>query len=107
MDITPLHRWDLTPTEAIALQRELAGRVDSRTPLPHFELVAGADVSYNKFDPTLYASVIVFRTSDGTVVESQDVICKATFPYVPGLLSFREAPAILEAFAKLRTIPDV
>jgi deoxyribonuclease V len=107
MQITPLHRWDLSPAEAVALQRELARRVDVRTPLPAFDLVAGADISYNKYDPLFFASVIVYRVSDGTLVETQDVSRLSTFPYVPGLLSFREAPALLDAFAKLKTRPDV
>ena len=107
MQITPLHRWDLTPAEAVALQRELAKRVDVRTPLPSFDLVAGADISYNKYDPLFFASVIVYRVSDRTIVETQDVSRLSTFPYLPGLLSFREAPALLDAFAKLQTRPDV
>src|SRR5262249_43670239 len=95
------------PTEAVALQRDLAARIDVRTPLRSFDLVAGADISYKKYDPLFFASVIVYRVSDGRIVESQDVSRLSTFPYVPGLLSFREAPALLEAFAKLRTKPDV
>jgi len=107
MHIIPLHRWDMTPKEAVQLQRELAGRVDSRRPLAGFELVAGADISYNKFNPTMYACVIVYRVSDGAVIEKQTASCETPFPYVPGLLTFREAPALLEAFAKLKSVPDV
>src|SRR5947209_1611856 len=98
MDIRPLHSWDLTPREAVQLQRDLAGQIDTRTPLRSWKLVAGADISYRKFDPTLYASVIVLSDPDGKVVETSDVVRPAKFPYVPGLLSFREAPAILDAF---------
>jgi deoxyribonuclease V len=102
-----LHSWDLTPKEAIALQKELAGRVDARTPLTHWDLVAGADVSYNRFSTTFYASVVVVRASDGSIVERQDAVGEVTFPYVPGLLSFRETPIVLEALANLRSEPDV
>jgi deoxyribonuclease V len=104
--IHPLHSWDLTPTEAVALQRQLATRVDGRTPLSRCELVAGADVSYNKFSPTLYAAVVVLRVDDGSIVETQTAVGDIHFPYVPGLLSFREAPIVLRAFAKLRCEPD-
>jgi deoxyribonuclease V len=107
VEVTPLHRWDLSPAEAVALQRELANRVDVRIPLSSFDLVAGADISYNKYDPLFFASVIVYRVSDGSIIEAQDVSRLSTFPYVPGLLSFREAPALLDAFAKLKTRPDV
>jgi deoxyribonuclease V len=106
MNIQPLHRWDLDPTEAVALQRELAGRVETHTPLVPCKLVAGADVSYNRFSPIFYAAVVVLRTDDWTVVEEQGAVRESPFPYIPGLLSFREAPVLLEAFAKLETVPD-
>src|SRR2546421_12589144 len=106
MNVAPLHPWDLTPSEAVALQRELAARVDVRTPLPRCEVVAGADVSYNRFSPVFYVAVVVLRTSDWTIIETQGAVRESPFPYIPGLLSFREAPALLEAFAKLRTVPD-
>ena len=107
MDIHPLHRWDLTPEEAVALQRELADRVDARTPLPRWDLIAGADVSYNRFSSTFHAGVVVLETRDWTVVEEQGAVLETTFPYVPGLLSFREAPVLLAAFARVRSEPDV
>lgn len=107
MKISYPHRWDLTPKEAVQLQRELAGKIDIRTPLTRCEIVAGADISCNHFSPTMYASVILYHVADGSVIESQDAICDTSFPYVPGLLSFREAPALLSAFAKLRRSPDV
>ncbi len=106
MKIHPLHSWDLTPTEAVALQKELAGQVDVRTPLTHCELIAGADVSYNRFSSTFYAAVVVLRLDDATIVETQGAVGEVTFPYVPGLLSFREAPIVLEAFAKVTSAPD-
>jgi deoxyribonuclease V len=101
-----LHSWDLTPTAAVSLQRELAGQVDSRTPLVHAELIAGADVSYNRFSPIVYAAVVVLRRQDWSVVDKSEVVGRATFPYIPGLLSFREIPILLEAFAELKTRPD-
>ncbi len=101
-----LHSWDLTPAEAVQLQRELAGRIDVRTPLAGPRLVAGADVSYNRFSPTLYAAVVVLRSDDWSIVETQTAVGPSPFPYIPGLLSFREAPILLEAFAKLQDQPD-
>jgi deoxyribonuclease V len=106
MRIHCLHSWDLTPSEATALQRELAGQVDARTPLTQCKLVAGADASYSRFSDVLYAAVVVVRVDDGTVVEKQQAVQRVTFPYVPGLLAFREAPALLEAFAKIESEPD-
>lgn len=107
MQIHRLHAWDVTPTEAVQLQRDMAGRVEARTPLPKWNLVASADISYNRFDPIFYATAIIYDASSGEIIEAADAVRRGTFPYVPGLLSFREAPALLDAFARLRTVPDV
>lgn len=107
MKIPNLHRWDVTPTEAVALQRELASRVDVTTPLTSFATVAGADISYNRYSPVFFACVVVLKLPDLRVVEERTAVVNSTFPYVPGLLSFREAPALLEAFRQLETRPDL
>jgi deoxyribonuclease V len=107
MKIHPLHSWDLTPTEAVALQRRFAEQIDTRTPLSDCKLIAAADVSYGRFSNVFYAGVAVLRMDDLTVVERQGAVWESPFPYVPGLLSFREAPALLEAFAKVCSEPDV
>ncbi len=107
MKIRSLHSWDMTFAEAIALQRDLAGRIDRDSALKSFETIAGADVSYNRFSPTLYASVVVLKMPDLTVIEEQTARVDVAFPYRTGLLSFREAPVLLRAFRRLRTRPDV
>ena len=106
MKIHQLHSWDLTPTEAADLQRELTDRVDARTPLTRCDRVAGADISYDRFSNVFYAGVVVLRMDDLAVVETQGVVREVTFPYVPGLLSFRETPALLDAFARVESEPD-
>lgn len=107
MSIQALHSWNLTPAAAADLQRQLASQVDARTPLARWDLVAGADVSYNRFSPTIHAGIVVIRAADGEVVEKQGIVHETSFPYIPGFLSFREAPAVLEAFGKLKHKPDV
>jgi deoxyribonuclease V len=107
MRIHERHTWDIDISQARALQTMLAGEVDATAPLKPWTTVAAADVSYNKFDPWLYAAVVVIRADSFEVVERVGVVQEARFPYVPGLLSFREAPAVLEAFRQLRTRPDV
>src|SRR5437763_4176380 len=106
MDIPSLHPWNLTPKEAIALQKELTGQVNTRRRLGKCKLIAGADVSYRRFSSTFHAGVVVFRTSDWQLVERQAATDECGFPYVPGLLSFREIPVLLKAFAKLQSRPD-
>lgn len=106
MDIQPLHSWDVTPTEAAALQRQLAERLDTGPPLTRCDLIAGADVSYDRFSSRIYAGVVILRMDDLSIVEKKGVACEATFPYIPGLLSFRETPVVLKAFAQVESTPD-
>lgn len=107
MQIRHLHAWDLDPSEARALQVELAQRVDTSTPLGPRQTVAAADVSFDRGGEELYAAVVVVQAGTFELVERVGVAGPAAFPYVPGLLSFREAPALIEAFERLRTRPDV
>lgn len=102
-----LHDWNLTPQQAVQLQKDLSSRV-LITPLEReVEFVAGADISFDKYSETIYAGIVVIRLSDLETVETASVVTQATFPYVPGLLSFRETPAILEVWQKLKHEPDV
>lgn len=107
MVIPHLHDWPTTPAEAVDLQRDLAGRVDVSAPLGEFETVAGCDIAYHTEEPFLFAAVVLLTADDLSVVEVQTVTDRATFPYVPGLLSFREVPPLLKAFSGLRRPPDV
>lgn len=102
----PLHDWALTPQQAIALQSRLRQRV-SLTPLTKpIATIAGTDISFNKYEATIYAGIVVLRLPSLEVIEQVGIVSETYFPYVPGLLSFREAPAVLEAWAKLKTEPD-
>jgi deoxyribonuclease V len=96
----------MTPREAIELQKSLRERVTLRPLDRQIETVAGADISFNKYEPTLYAGIVVLRLPSLEVLEEVCVVSETKFPYVPGLLSFRESPPILEAWAKLKTEPD-
>src|SRR5262249_3499614 len=103
----PLHSWKLDPDEARSLQKELAARVDVTTPLGPYELVAAADASYDRGDVWLCAAIVVTRLPTFEVVARSGLVVPLTFPYVPGLLSFREAPGLVAAFEKLEVRPDV
>jgi deoxyribonuclease V len=105
--VESLHSWDLSTQEARDLQLELAARVDVTRPLTSFATVAGADISYELRGKWLYAAVVVLRAGTWELVEQSEIVTEAKFPYVPGLLSFREAPAVIEAFKKLTISPDV
>lgn len=100
------HRWKVTPKRAITIQNELAGRVVCGGSLGDLELVAGADLAFSRDGTTCIAGVLVWSPRDDEVIERHIVRRPVSFPYVPGLLTFREAPALLAAFRRLRTEPD-
>ncbi len=108
MKLPPVpHRWDVTPRRAIVIQQELADRV-VHCPLPSRpRWVAGADMAFSPDGHRCVAGVVVWDRREGQVVEERLAVRAARFPYVPGLLSFREAPAVLAALRKLRQPPDV
>jgi deoxyribonuclease V len=106
-EIKRLHSWDLSTAEARDLQVELAPRVDATRSLKSYKTIAGADVSYDLRGKWLYAAVVILDAKTWNVVDKSAIVTEAKFPYVPGLLSFREAPAVIEAFEKLATWPDV
>lgn len=101
-----MHDWDLTPKEAIALQNRLRDRVRLQPLKRKIRTIAGADISFNRFSDRIYAGIVVLSLPDLEVIESTAIRSRTRFPYIPGLLSFRELPALLEAWAKLKTIPD-
>lgn len=101
------HRWDLNPREAIALQRRLRSGLILRGGPRAPRLVAGADVAYAKERGRCYAAVVVLSLPGLRVVEEASAERAVTFPYVPGLLSFREGPAVIAALARLRCRPDL
>ena len=107
MDYRRPHRWDVTPQEAIRIQQDLCTKIVARDEeRTDFRTVAGMDVSYDKRSPWLFAAIVVMGLPGFQIVETTEVRAKAEFPYVPGLLSFRESPGGLEAWQKLRSRPD-
>jgi deoxyribonuclease V len=107
MTIRTLHRWPRTPRAAITLQRRLAAEV-RQTPLTgRVRYVAGADVAFTPDGRFVIAGVVVWDGHTRDAVEQHVARAPTRFPYVPGLLSFREIPALLGAFRKLEQTPDV
>jgi deoxyribonuclease V len=109
MKIKHLHPWDVTPREAVKIQGSLRGklRVGERWHSGRLQYVAGADVSYTRGDERFFAAVVVLEWPSMRTVEEATHAEKVSFPYVPGLLSFREGPPLLKVFGKLRRRPDV
>lgn len=102
-----MHRWNLTPAEAISLQEELRHRVIARDRLGRVRRVAGVDVGFERDGAVTRAAVAVLGFPGLELVDWAIARTPTRFPYVPGLLSFRETPAVLKALAKLKLRPDL
>jgi deoxyribonuclease V len=102
-----IHSWDLKPAEAAALQSKLARQVvrQSRIRLRDIKRIAGVDAGYR--NKIAYAAVVVLTLTDLKILEAATAARPISFPYIPGLLSFREGPAALQALDKLKTAPDL
>lgn len=110
-----LHDWEVTPAEAREIQSRLRALVELNDRLPRLRIVAGADVSLELAEPggwrqgrgRAFAGIVVYRFPDMEELERVSAHLPLRFPYVPGLLSFREIPALLAAFERLRHAPDL
>ena len=109
MKTRELHRWDVTYREAVAIQEELRGRLILRADgLPDpLRTVAGADISYDRGSDLFFAAVVLMNYPELTLLEEATFSARVSFPYIPGLLSFREGPPLIAAFAKLNQPPDL
>jgi len=102
-----LHSWDLQYGDAVKVQQELRERIILETPPIDLKLLAGADVSYSKGSDVFFSSIVLLEIPSMNVLEEVTAEGKMNFPYIPGLLSFREAPVLIKAFEKVKNIPDV
>jgi deoxyribonuclease V len=104
MRVEALHDWNLGYHDAIALQRDLARRVRlERITLRSIRYVAGSDIAISTSLGKAVAAVTVFRYPSLELVEARFASSKLVFPYIPGMLSFREIPVLLRCLAKVRT----
>ncbi|MCC6616981.1 MAG: deoxyribonuclease V [Anaerolineae bacterium] len=107
MQLNHVHQWNLSPAAAVALQKQLARQLIDDRPLDldAIRLVAGVDVSVK--NNVSQAAVVVLSYPDMKIVETVTAQQPTPFPYIPGLLSFREGPVLVEAFERLQQVPDV
>src|SRR6266567_6996430 len=103
----PLHQWNLTQEEAIALQLELAQKIVHEDQLGEVQAIAGVDMAINEEHNTAQAAVVLLSYPEMSIIEQHIYEEPVRMPYIPGLLSFREAPAVIGAFRKLRRKADL
>lgn len=107
MNIPFLHPWKVSPAEAREIQEKLRKRLRLRPPRAPLKTIAAGDVAYSREDDMTYAAFLLFTYPDLTFLESASAKGRASFPYIPGFLTFREAPILLKAFSRLKTRPDL
>jgi deoxyribonuclease V len=107
MPFQSLHSWQVSAKEAIAIQESLRPQVVCEDRFGPIRTVAGIDVGFEEGGGITRAAVVVLRYPGLELAETSIVRRPTTFPYIPGLLSFREAPAVLEAIERLRALPDL
>lgn len=101
------HSWNVTAKEAVEIQKKLRQQVNIIDNFLPPERVAGVDVGFIDNGKKTRAAVAVLSFPALEVLECQTVVTETVFPYVPGLLSFREVPAILTALSRLQVLPDM
>ncbi len=107
MQVKRLHSWSLTYSQAIALQKSLSGKVRQIELRKQPKTIAGIDCAFSGDKKRIVAYVVVMKLPGFELIETKSAVQKLTFPYIPGLLSFREAPACIAAVEKLKHQPDV
>lgn len=107
MKVNNIHSWNLTYSEAIELQKKCIEKLTFPKFKGNVSYIAGVDISCSKGDPRLFGAVVILKVSDLSIVEVATGYEQATFPYIPGLLSFRELPLLCKIFEKVSLIPDI
>ncbi|MDF7798860.1 deoxyribonuclease V [Pontiellaceae bacterium B1224] len=102
-----MHAWDVSPKEAIAIQKALQSHINLTDDFGDIKTVAGVDVGFRKNNTITVAAIAVLDFQTLEVIETVVAHRPTTFPYIPGLLSFREVPCVLEAMLKLSAQPDL
>ncbi len=107
MRFRTLHPWNVSPEEAVEIQEALRGKIEISPPQRPFRSVAAADAAYSRTEEVTYAACLVFSYPDLEILETASARGRVSFPYIPGLLTFREAPILLETFSLLKKPPDL
>jgi len=107
MKVRQYHNWQVTVSQAQEIQKGLASQLSLKNEISHPRFIAGVDISHPDSKGVARGAVVVLGYPELTLIEVQIAEGKPTFPYVPGLLSFRESPLILAACEKLAINPDL
>jgi deoxyribonuclease V len=103
----PIHSWKVSVEEAIQIQENLKNHIILERTFSEVKSIGGADVAYSRDRNSLFGAIVILSFPKMETLEIATAHGKIPLPYIPGLLSFREAPILIEAFQKLKIKPDV
>ncbi len=105
--MNPLHSWNVSVQEAIHIQEALKDRIILKKTFSRVLTIGGGDAAYSESGDLVFGAMVVLSFPEMEVIDTATADGKTLFPYIPGLLSFREGPILIKAFQKLRLKPDV
>jgi len=105
--MNPLHPWNVSVREAVRIQETLRGQIILKKTFSKVTTLGGGDAAYSRNGNLLSGAIVVLLFPEMEVIDTATADGKTLFPYIPGLLSFREGPILIKAFQKLRLKPDV
>jgi len=103
----PLHAWNVSLEEAIQIQEAFKDQIILKKTFSKVRTIGGGDAAYSKNGKLLFAAIVVLSFPDMEIIDTATADGKTFFPYIPGLLTFREGPVLLKAFQRLRLKPDI
>ena len=103
----PLHSWNVSVEEAIQIQEALRDRIILKKTFSRVKTIGGGDVAYSRKGNLLFGAIVVLSFPEMEILDTATADGKVSFPYIPGLLSFREGPILIRAFQRLRLKPDM
>ena len=103
----PLHFWNVSVEEAIQIQEALKDQIILKKTFSEVRTIGGGDVAYSKNQNLLFGAIVVLSFPDMEILNTATAEGKVSFPYIPGLFSFREGPTLIKTFQKLKLKPDI
>src|SRR4030042_1939033 len=105
--MNPLHSWNVIVEQAIRIQEALKERIILKKTFSKVRTIGGGDVAYSKDGNLLFGAIVVLSFPDMEILDTATADGKISFPYIPGLLSFREGPILIKTFQRLKLKPDI
>lgn len=102
-----MHSWKVSPDQAIRIQERLAKEIILDTSLPSISKIAGCDAGFTSDKNRVVGAVLIFSFPQLELIEKVVRVASIDFPYIPGLLTFREGAVLLKAFSAVKNLPDV